>query len=603
MDTKKVKIEGILNEEKDELIAFVVDGIYYEREESEDLKEFYSRVAEDCQSKGIDFHNTYMNSASIKTLTEQEYAKKIEKVLPATESVQSKINGKKAVAGAAALMLASFTLGTYADEISDFMKDKYGASADDGQESQYVINEENPKLKAVYEKILKYENGEEIVKRLELVDDTHARINQIAIENPDENGKVSYIEAEEVAAIHDVYNADTNQKTLLEDEDTIRCNYFTGQAALINLSQGSRDVQEIDGLFANPKLAEKQRDIQGKTQKTLDNLNIATPGFVNMLNEIYGTRGSNPELQSEVAFGQPGLAAAITPEMTGETLANFQEASKKEGGQLGELIIKASKDSKRAAVEDNEINLEKQDLINEAFEIMDEKQKLNEYDRTDYDPSTTEKGKDMVKEMLGDFGITSGGDIVQYDKTTNTRRKVSRDEAVNKFGEDKVKEKEDKVKVDTDGDGKNDKPLDDANEDSKEEADTYAEDYSKGYKAGQIAFTQGGSSTTSSGSQGYKDGYKAGYAHAKAVYDNQVKEEKETEETFVYQKEAEPEPEPEPEKPADEEKETDTDDSYVFEEEFVPETKTIKTIEREGEVYEMQPEETTSKTRTIGTNA
>ena len=37
-----------------------------------------------------------------------------------------------------------------------------------------------------------------------------------------------------------------NQKTLLENEDLIRCNYFTGQAALINLSQGSRDVQEID---------------------------------------------------------------------------------------------------------------------------------------------------------------------------------------------------------------------------------------------------------------------------------------------------------------------------------------------------------------------
>lgn len=629
MEAKNIKIEGILDDNY-ELSGYAVNGVLYEREKDETISQFYSRVATTCQKEGINFHETYITSepGSIETLTEKEYEKRIMNVYEASEEIKSKINWKKALAVTTALVVGAGVL-VHADDIIALIKSDDATSK---TVSEYVINEEDPELRAVYEQLLQYEDGAEIVQELELIDDTHARINQIAIDNPDAKGKVAYIEAEEVAAIHDVYNADNiDTKTILENEDTIRCNYFTGQATLINLSQGSRDVQEIDGLFKDPELREQQIEIQDKTQKTLDNLNIATPGFINMLNEIYGTRGSNPELQSEVAFGQPGLAAAITPEMTGETLKNFQEASKKEGGQLGELVEKASKDSKKFAVEDNIVDIEKQALINKALEIMDKKQKLYNYDRTDFDPSTTEKGKDMVKEMLGDIGITQGGDFVQYNKTTKTTKKVSREEAVDKFGEDKVKEKEDKVLVDTDGDGKNDKPLDDANKDEKDKADSYAADYSKGYEAGQNAFINGGSSRASSGSQGYRDGYAAGYANAKSVYDQQVKEDNKTEEKFVEEKQT-PTPEPEVETPADE-----TDDSYTFDEEFVPESKgsaytmrqeesapvesnepyvfeetmvqeettrqAPQTIERDGEMYDMQQGQTTSKTRSIGTNA
>ena len=110
-----------------------------------------------------------------------------------------------------------------------------------------------------------------------------------------------------------------------------------------------------------------------------------------------------------------------------------------------------------------------------------------------------------------------------------------------------------------------------------------------------------------------------------------TKEDNKTEEKFVEEKQT-PTPEPEVEKPADE-----TDDSYTFDEEFVPESKgsaytmrqeesapvesnepyvfeetmvqeettrqAPQTIERDGEMYDMQQGQTTSKTRSIGTNA
>ena len=470
--------------------------------------------------------------------------------------------------------------------------------AQDKDSGNYTINEEDQTLRNIYKKLLKYDNGKEIVKALEKIDDNHEKINKVAIANPDANGKVSYIEAEELAAISDVYNSQNSQKTLLETEEEIRCNYFTGQAALINLSQGSRDVQEIDSLFKDKDLKEKMQELQKENQKTLDNLNMSTPEFIKMLNEIYKNRETNVELQAEVAFGQSGVAAALSPEMTGKTLENYQYASKTNGGQLSGLINDAIKDSKRAAVEDNEINLEKQALINEALEAIDAK-RLKGYDRTDYDPSTTAKGKDMVQKIVGDLGITAGGDYVvkTTTKTTTTTRKVSRSEAVKIFGESAVQKAEQEA----------DKKLDEMTNQSQEQGNKDAQDRAAGYAAGQKAFTNGGPSTTSTGSKAYQQGYREGYQHAKSVYDNQVKEENKTEETFVPEN-----PTTENTKPT--EPSTTPEEPPVIEEWFPPEpttqstqsttapteTKQIIQIERDGVTYETEAVPTASKSRSYG---
>ena len=408
---------------------------------------------------------------------------------------------------------------------------------------------------------------------------------------------MSYIEAEELAAISDVYNSQNSKKTLLENAEEIRCNYFTGQAALNNLSQGSRDVQEIDSLFKTKELKDKQIEIQNHTQETLNNLNMATPEFLAMLNEIYSNRGSNPELQSEVAFGQPGLAAALA-QMTGETLENYQYAAKTDGSQLSGLINDAAKDSKRFAAEDNEINLEKQALINEALAAIDAK-RLKGYDRTDFDPSTTAKGKDMVQTIIGNLGITAGGDYVvrTTTKTTTTTRKVSRAEAVKIFGEEAVKKAEDEV----------DSKFDEMTDDSKEQGNKDAQDRAAGYKAGQLAFVNGGSSTTSSGSAAYQQGYREGYQHAKQTYEDQVKEEDKTEDTFVPE-----DPTTENTKPTNPTTPTEpetvpTEEPPVIEEWFPEtqsttaptETKQVMTIERDGVTYETEAI-STSKVRSYG---
>ncbi|MGM9879106.1 MAG: hypothetical protein ACI31R_03695 [Bacilli bacterium] len=560
----------------------------------------YMKQLDSIDSKYNDFFNKFFDGEV--ELKKESYFKR--QKLKETGQANKKIRNRMAAIGTAAVLaLTSVAYGI--GSLTKANKESYAKTTTTEQnlDNQYQINEKNQKLQKIYKKLLKYEKGEQIVEQLKFIDKKHEQINSIAIKNPDEKGKVSYITAEELAAISDVYNAQNNQATLLESDDLIRCNYFTGQAALINLSQGSRDVQEIDDIFKDETLMEQQQEIQKSTQKTLDNLNIATPGFVKMLDDIYSTRGKNPELQSEVAFGQAGLAAALTDEMSGKTLENYQIASKTEGGQLSELITKASSDSKRAAIEDNQINLEEQQLINDALKTIDNK-RIADLDRTDYNPSTTEKGKDMVVAIIGNLGITSGGDYVVRNTTSHTSKKISKKEAEKIFGKEKVKELENKAKVDTDGDGKNDTPLDEANKESKEEGTKEAKDRAAGYQAGQVAFTNGGPSTTNQGSKAYRAGYSAGYQHAKEVYESQSKDDSKKEENeFVEEKPTESTKPTEPTTPKQEEPpvidewvpETTTQETQPATTQQTTKEKTM-TIERDGVVYETQIE-TTSKVK------
>ena len=579
--------------------GFEVYGKVFLCKKSNTLEEYKENVAK-CYNKAAKKVSKKYNADLDAMYTKENITiKKVTDVDIAPYKLKNKIKKMAPVAVVAVTLavtsIASGLPGKILSKSSPSVTTSYAQDKDSGN---YTINEEDQNLKNIYKKLLKYDNGKEIVKALEKIDDNHEKINKVAIANPDANGKVSYIEAEELAAISDVYNSQNSKKTLLETEEEIRCNYFTGQAALINLSQGSRDVQEIDSLFKDKDLKEKMQELQKENQKTLDNLNMSTPEFIKMLNEIYKNRETNVELQAEVAFGQSGVAAALSPEMTGKTLENYQYASKTNGGQLSGLINDAIKDSKRAAVEDNEINLEKQALINEALEAIDAK-RLKGYDRTDYDPSTTAKGKDMVQKIVGDLGITAGGDYVvkTTTKTTTTTRKVSRSEAVKIFGESAVQKAEQEA----------DKKLDEMTNQSQEQGNKDAQDRAAGYAAGQKAFTNGGPSTTSTGSKAYQQGYREGYQHAKSVYDNQVKEENKTEETFVPEN-----PTTENTKPT--EPSTTHEKPPVIEEWFPPEpttqstqsttapteTKQIIQIERDGVTYETEAVPTASKSRSYG---
>lgn len=595
--------------------GFEVYGKVFLCKKSNTLEEYKENVAK-CYNKAAKKVSKKYNADLDAMYTKENITiKKVTDVDIASYKLRNRIRKIAPVAAVVITMtVAGITSGIPSKIFSKSSPSVTTSYAQDKDSGNYTINEEDQTLRNIYKKLLKYDNGKEIVKALEKIDDNHEKINKVAIANPDANGKVSYIEAEELAAISDVYNSQNSKKTLLETEEEIRCNYFTGQAALINLSQGSRDVQEIDSLFKDKDLKEKMQELQKENQKTLDNLNMSTPEFIKMLNEIYKNRETNVELQAEVAFGQSGVAAALSPEMTGKTLENYQYASKTNGGQLSGLINDAIKDSKRAAVEDNEINLEKQALINEALEAIDAK-RLKGYDRTDYDPSTTAKGKDMVQKIVGDLGITAGGDYVEKTttKTTTTTKKVSRAEAVKIFGESAVQKAEQEA----------DKKLDEMTNQSQEQGNKDAQDRAAGYAAGQKAFTNGGPSTTSTGSKAYQQGYREGYQHAKSVYDNQVKEENKTEETFVPENPTTENPTTENTKPTNPtttptEPSTTipTEEPPVIEEWFPEpttqstqstqsptaptETKQIIQIERDGVTYETEAVPTASKSRSYG---
>ena len=540
-NTKKFDIKVIVDEERKKIKKVCVNGKIHTRRKNETYKHFLGRIAKK-KGNGIPFLEV-MKTNDYFGYTKEEYRKKIKEINPANHKIRKGVATLLIIIGlAGAVKYFSGLVNPIKDDKNSYAKTTTSQSIEDNQ-----------KFNKICKKLLKYENGEEIVETLKLIDKHHKKINEIAMQNPDANGKVSYIKAEELAAISDVYNAQNDTKTLTETEDRIRCLSSSGQSVLINLSQGSKKVGRTDELFKTKKLSSEQKKLQDETQATLDNNNIATPGLINMMDDIYKTRNSNPELQVEVAFGQSGLAGALTDQLSGDTLENYQSVAKEEVGQYSYLIETASVPTKKASIEDNEENLEKQRLINSGLKAIDDK-RLNGLDRTDYNPSTTEKGKNMVRQMFGDLGITASGSYVIKTSTSSkhTTKVISREEAIERFGKSKIEQIERTIKVDTDGDGKNDTPLDKANIDSKKQGEQEAKDRNAGNKAGQRAFSNGDPSTTSKGSAAYREGYAEGYQHAKDVYEKQQKQDSKKEENnFVKENTTTKpsEPTPEPEKP------------------------------------------------------
>lgn len=547
-DTKKFDVKVILGKDNESVKKVDVNGKIYKRRRNETYQHFMVRIAKK-KGNGRPFLK-YMQTGHYYGYTKEQYKEYVLGVNPANKKLRNKI----AAAGTAAVFGVGLLASQFAPSLVKAIKDdKNSYAKTTTSQSIDDYKSDNQKFNKICKKLLKYENGEEIVETLKLIDKHHKKINEIAIQNPDANGKVSYIKAEELAAISDVYNAQNDTKTLTETEDRIRCLSSIGQSVLINLSQGSKKVGRTDELFKTKKLSSEQKKLQDETQATLDNNNIATPGLINMMDDIYKTRNSNPELQVEVAFGQSGLAGALTDQLSGDTLENYQSVAKEEVGQYSYLIETASVPTKKASIEDNEENLEKQKLINSGLKAIDDK-RLKGLDRTDYNPSTTEKGKDMVKQMFGDLGITASGSYVIKPSTSSkhTTKVISREEAIERFGKSKIEQIERTIKVDTDGDGKNDTPLDKANIDSKKQGEKDAKDKKAGFEAGQRAFSNGDPSTTSKGSAAYREEYAKGYQRAKDLYEKQQKQDSKKEENnFVKDNTTTKpsEPTPEPEKP------------------------------------------------------
>ena len=165
MEAKNIKIEGILDDNY-ELSGYAVNGVLYEREKDETISQFYSRVATTCQKEGINFHETYITAepGSIETLTEKEYEKRIMNVYEASEEIKSKINWKKALAATTALVVGAGLL-VHADDIIALIKSDDATSK---TVSEYVINEEDPELRAVYEQLLQYDK--KIIENTGVVD-------------------------------------------------------------------------------------------------------------------------------------------------------------------------------------------------------------------------------------------------------------------------------------------------------------------------------------------------------------------------------------------------------------------------------------------------
>lgn len=214
MDNKNVeniKLYAIKDDYNTEIIGYEIDIIgndnypktYFRNETAtgdlESLVPFFVRMAE----------NENLNPQYLATqikhipLTETEYvekkeqAKKVKEKKQANESIMDKLRRhKRAIAASIVITLglaAASTEGYTINKFKKLIKPSY-ATAQYNDE----IQESNPQLKKIYEKLLKLSDGKVIVSQLQQVDQKMDTINEVALKNKDSKGKVSFVKAEEV---------------------------------------------------------------------------------------------------------------------------------------------------------------------------------------------------------------------------------------------------------------------------------------------------------------------------------------------------------------------------------------------------------------------
>ena len=280
-------------------------------------------------------------------------------------------------------------------------------------------------------------------------------------------------------------------------------------------------------------------------------------------------------METGLTYSEVGVNTAYLGEADSITLVDRSQSKKL--NQFIEYVTKNNKginnlqDMCVAKSKAEGLTEEQYDLIAEALVAMDKENiKVEKESRDRFDASTTEKGK-LISQNNGT--ITNETKTTTKTMTKTERKKISEKEVDKKFTKAEkakaIKEADDRdVIVDTDGDGKKDSTITEANkkeEQKKEELEKEAASYEADYAQGQSDGYYGNPKAKNT------PGYNAGYANGQKRLNAEKEADKVISEEVIY---STPEP-----------TETKT------------EPQKVKTLERDGEVYETTIEQTTSKVR------
>lgn len=425
---KQFKAETIIDE-TGKALFLIINGKKYKRKKHETNQELFLRVGLNKRNKA-DVAKYYKPEELI-VYTQETYNKIMQKEKPKKLSNKTKaspsLKQRVGTVTVAAVMMLSAYIGP---NLAKAYKDSKVYATKTEQDAKVS----NQKLNKLYEKLKKTENGETIVKQLKETDKFQKDFNKRMQNYPDENGNVLFLKAREVAAVQDISNAEDTDFISLDDNEPRVCDYLkaatyttiglyvseesTGEHTLIHDKETRQEMKkEADYAIATMKGNTKTEEINNHYAK------FNKTGFT------YGAVGSNVAFlgyASNAVISQNGAASDELEKIT-TTATKDNKGLNNQNSHANAASKSATPDQKR--------------LINKVLKELDKNNiNVDKKSRDDFSMETTEKGK-KVKEQItinadGTYSYTE-------DNRTNTiTYRISREEAIKRFGLKIVKEAE-----------------------------------------------------------------------------------------------------------------------------------------------------------------
>lgn len=425
---KQFKAETIIDE-TGKALFLIINGKKYKRKKHETNQELFLRVGLNKRNKA-DVAKYYKPEELI-VYTQETYNKIMQKEKPKKLSNKTKASPSLKQRVGAVTVAAVMMLSAY---IGPNLAKAYKDSKVYATKTEQDAKVSNQKLNKLYEKLKKTENGETIVKQLKETDKFQKDFNKRMQNYPDENGNVLFLKAREVAAVQDISNAEDTDFISLDDNEPRVCDYLeaatyttiglyvseesTGEHTLIHDKETRQEMKkEADYAIATMKGNAKTEEINNHYAK------FNKTGFT------YGAVGSNVAFlgyASNAVISQNGAASDELEKIT-TTATKDNKGLNNQNSHANAASKSATPDQKR--------------LINKVLKELDKNNiNVDKKSRDDFSMETTEKGK-KVKEQItinadGTYSYTE-------DNRTNTiTYRISREEAIKRFGLKIVKEAE-----------------------------------------------------------------------------------------------------------------------------------------------------------------
>ena len=506
----------------------------------------------------------------------KEYKKSVKESHKADNKMMKKI---AAISTAAVLALTTIAYGI--GTTTKLSKESYAKSTSQNKDGE--INEQNPQLLKIYEKLSQTKNGKKIVKQLQETDQWQSEYNERMAKYQDADGDVLFLKAREVSAVQDISNAENTNFISLDYDETRFCDYLSAGAVT---HKGLYVSEESTGEYTLIHDEQTRNEMKAEEDFALSAIkgNKTTKEIDNHFEEL---------METGLTYAASGVNVAYLGEGSNIVISDEGRSSKK----LVKFIEKVKTNNEGANKLDSyakskDVTDTQRELIDKAWIEMD-KQNINVdlKSRDKFDMETTEKGLKMHSALVPGGYLVWGTTTYTYVTKSGKTIKISKKEAIKKFGKEAVKEAEKKadanVKVDTDGDGKKDTSMNEANkkeEEKKEQLEEKADNYEKDYAQGRSDGYAG------RGKAKNTPGYNAGYANG------QKQRAAENEPDEIIEKKEEYKNAPAEEKSTPQTKTTPTQTQSA------PVEQKVMTIERDGEVYETKIENT-SKVRSYNAYA